>query len=97
MINNEKNKAKSADEEKKIKICKPVFDEFRPRLRAVFQYFSLKCQTLPYSLKMDQSLGISELLNLLRLSHLIEAPTSHISTEKVIFIIERYYTPGTRL
>ena len=28
---------------------------------------------------------------------LIDGPNSHVSTEELIAIIERYYTPGTRL
>ena len=51
----------------------------------------------PYSLRQDITLEVSELLNLLQKSKLIDAPTSHISTEEVISIIERYYTPGSRL
>lgn len=34
---------------------------------------------------------------MLQKSKLIDAPNSHVTTEEVIAMIERYYTPGTRL
>ncbi len=37
------------------------------------------------------------MLNLFQKSKLIDAPNSHVTTEELIGIMERYYTPGTRL
>ena len=37
------------------------------------------------------------MLNLFQKCKLIDQPTSHVTTEEIIQIIERYYTPGTRL
>jgi hypothetical protein len=48
-------------------------------------------------LRQDITLEVAELLNLFQKSKLIDAPTSHVTTEELIDIIERYYTPGTRL
>lgn len=73
-----------------------VFDEFDGPLRTVFKYFS-KRQLAPYSIKQDITLEISELLNLLQKSKLIDTPGAHLTTEEVVQIIERYYSPGSRL
>ena len=48
-------------------------------------------------MRQDITLEVAELLNLFQKSKLIDAPTSHVTTEELIDIIERYYTPGTRL
>lgn len=73
-----------------------VFEEYEGPLRTVFKYFS-KRQLAPYSIRQDITLEVTELLNLFQKSKLIDAPSSHVTTEEVISIIERYYTPGTRL
>lgn len=91
-----KNKSKSPEEEKHFKVTETVFDEFEGPLRTVFKYFS-KRQLAPYSIKQDITLETSELLNLLQKCKLIESPDCHLSTEEVISIIERYYSPGSRL
>ena len=91
-----KNKAKSPEEEKQFKVTESVFDEYDVPLRTVFKYFS-KRQLAPYSIRSDITLEVAELLNLLQKSKLIDAPTSHVTTEEVIAMIERYYSPGTRL
>lgn len=73
-----------------------VFEEFDGPLRTVFKYFS-KRQLAPYSIRQDITLEVSELLNLFQKCKLIDSPGSHVTTEEIIQIIERYYTPGTRL
>jgi len=73
-----------------------VFDEFEGPLRTVFKYFS-KRQHAPYSLRQDITLEVAELLNLFQKARIIDGPNAHVSTEELLAIIERYYTPGTRL
>ena len=77
-------------------MCEPVFEEFDGPLRTVFKYFS-KRQHAPYSLRQDITLEVAEILNLFQKSKLIDSPNSHVTTEELIGIMERYYTPGTRL
>ena len=77
-------------------MCEPVFEEFDGPLRTVFKYFS-KRQHAPYSLRQDITLEIAEILNLFQKSKLIDSPNSHVTTAELIGIMERYYTPGSRL
>ena len=67
-----------------------VFDDYETPLRTVFKYFS-KRSLAPYSIRQDVTLEINELLNLLQKSKLIDAPSSHVTTEEVVSIVERYY------
>mmetsp|Transcript_4191 Transcript_4191/g.5578 ORF Transcript_4191/g.5578 Transcript_4191/m.5578 type:complete len:293 (+) Transcript_4191:1606-2484(+) len=91
-----KNKAKSPEEEKQFKVTETVFEEYETQLRTVFKYFS-KRQHAPYSLRQDITLEVADVLTLFQKAKLIEAPGAHVTTEELIAIIERYYTPGTRL
>mmetsp|Transcript_24999 Transcript_24999/g.31227 ORF Transcript_24999/g.31227 Transcript_24999/m.31227 type:complete len:293 (+) Transcript_24999:1609-2487(+) len=91
-----KNKAKSPEEEKQFKVTETVFEEYETQLRTVFKYFS-KRQRAPYSLRQDITLEVADVLTLFQKAKLIEAPGAHVTTEELIAIIERYYTPGTRL
>jgi len=91
-----KNKAKSPEEEKHFKVCEPIFDEYDHQLRTVFKYFS-KRQHAPYSLRQDITLEIADLLILFQKAKLIDCPNAHVNTEDVVAIIERYYTPASRL
>lgn len=73
-----------------------MFDEYETHLRTVFKYFS-KRQHAPYSLRQDITLEVADLLTLFQKAKLIDAPSSHVNTEELIAIVERYYTPGSRL
>lgn len=65
-------------------------------MRTVFKYFS-KRQHAPYSLRQDITLEIADLLILFQKAKLIDCPNAHVNTEDVVAIIERYYTPASRL
>jgi hypothetical protein len=75
-----------------------VFVDYEPSLKQVFKYFSKKADA-PYSLKEDITLDVQELINMLQKAKLLEFgnQANHVSTEDIIRILERYYTPGTRL
>ena len=67
-------------------------------LRSVFKYFSKK-QNAAYSLKEDISIDVQELINMLQKAKLLELGNqpNYVTTEEIIKIVERYFTPGTRL
>ena len=77
-------------------MTEPIFEEFETPLKVVFKYFS-KRQLAPYSLRQDITLAVAEFLNLLQKAKLIDSPSSHLTVEEVIQMIEKYYTPGSRL
>ena len=73
-------------------------DDYEVPLKSVFKYFSKK-QNAAYSLKEDITIDVQELINMLQKAKLLELGTqaNHVSTEELIKILERYFTPGTRL
>ena len=71
-----------------------MFDEYENNLKQVFKYFSKKGKA-PYSLKEDVTLEVQECINLFQKSKILDG--TQVTTEDFIKIVERYYTPGTRL
>jgi len=99
-----KNKAKSAEDDKNFKIAESVFVQYEEQLRIVFKYFCKRASSAKqaaggpagiFGLKEDVTLDVTEIINLLQKSNLLDE--KKLKTHEVIEIIEKYYTPGQRL
>ena len=60
----------------------------------MFKYFSKRGKA-EYSLQEDVTLDVSEAINLFQKSNILDG--TKVTTEDFIKVLERYYTPGTRL
>lgn len=80
--------------QKNFKIGQPVFEEYEQQLKTVFKYFSKKAGA-EQDLTEDVTLEVAEAINMFQKSKIIDGTL--VTIEAFVQILERYYTPGTRL
>lgn len=94
-----KNKSKTAEEVKTFKLADKVFEEYGEHLDRVFKFFSAKAKPPANVLngRLDVTLKVDELLDMLRKANLLDGKTTDLELEEVIHMIEKYYDPATTL
>ena len=71
-----------------------MFEEYEQQLKTVFKYFSKKAGA-DHAMTEDVTLEVADAINMFQKAKIIDG--NLVTIEAFVQILERYYTPGTRL
>jgi len=91
-----KNKSKTQEDDKAFKTADKVFDEYSDSLCSVFSYFSKNGNRMKNG-RIDNTIQIEQLFDLLRTSNLLEGKVTDLKLEDIIFLVEKYFDPTCTL
>lgn len=92
-----KNRSKTQEEDKAFKMAVNVLGEYEPNLFEVFQHFSGKLNGFVKHGKMDATIQVHQVIEMLKTANLLESKVTDLKLIDIIFIIEKYYDPAQTL
>ena len=84
------------EEEKAFKVADKIFTEYKEPLQNVFKFFSSSANRVKNG-KADVTIQVVELLDMLRKANLVDHKNTEITTEDVIYMVEKYFDPTSTL
>lgn len=92
-----KNRSKTQEEDKAFKMAVNVLAEYEPQLFEVFQHFSGKPNGFVKHGKMDATIQVHQVIDMLKKANLLEPKVTDLKLIDIIFMIEKYYDPSQTL